>query len=247
MASSISDQTSPDSINHRDKAVNARIIRAGGWLFRRRTVIPVPIAAAVLLIPARAARLPWVVIAGVVVTLAGEALRLSAVHRIGVISRTRSERLGPLVDTGPFAVVRNPLYVGNIALWAGFALTAQLTWLVPLIAVLLAAEYHAIVRWEERLLETRMGEAYREYRARVPRWIPRLTSRGAGELMHHGGHGGHGEKKVQNPSSVSPVSSVVDSSQASKRFTWRDTLFSERGTLIAIAAAWMLLWLKARF
>ncbi len=77
-------------------------------------------------------------------------MRLWGVHHIGAISRTRSERLGPLVATGPFALVRNPLYVGNIALWVGFALTARLVWLAPVILVLLALEYHAIVRWEER-------------------------------------------------------------------------------------------------
>ena len=68
--------------------------------------------------------------------------------------------------------VRNPLYLGNIALWVGFAIAARLLWLAPIILVLLALEYHAIVRWEEPLLESRLGEAYRDYAARVPRWIP---------------------------------------------------------------------------
>jgi hypothetical protein len=31
-----------------------------------------------------------------------------------------------------------------------------------------------------------------------------------------------------------------------ERFSWRETLFSERGTLIAIAAGFFLLWLKLR-
>jgi protein-S-isoprenylcysteine O-methyltransferase Ste14 len=160
------------------------------------------------------------VLAGVLITVFGEGVRLWAVHHIGVISRTRSERLGPLVAGGPFAIVRNPLYLGNIALWAGFALAARLMWLAPLIVVLLGLEYHAIVRWEERLLESRLGDAYRNYAARVPRWIPHL---------HLGGHGGHRGKDVQ-----------VES------FTWNETLFSERGTLVAIAAGFFLLWLKAR-
>ena len=37
---------------------------------------------------------------------------------------------------------------------------------------MLGAAYHAIVRWEEELLEARLGEAYRAYAAQVPRWIP---------------------------------------------------------------------------
>src|SRR5258707_302242 len=90
------------------------------------------------------------------------------------MSRTRSERFGRLVASGPFAVVRTPLYVGKILLWVGFALTARLVWLAPVILILLALEYHAIVRWEEALLETRLGPAYRDYAARVPRWVPSL-------------------------------------------------------------------------
>jgi len=49
-------------------------------------------------------------------------------QRVGRASHRRHltdphDRLGPLVDSGPFAIVRNPLYVGNIMLWVGFALT----------------------------------------------------------------------------------------------------------------------------
>jgi protein-S-isoprenylcysteine O-methyltransferase Ste14 len=229
MASSISDQTSPDSINQSDTSVNEPGIRVGGWLFRHRTMIPLPLAAAVLLLRVGEAHPSTLLIAiGVAITAAGETIRLWAVHHIGVISRTRSERLGPLVDSGPFALVRNPLYLGNIALWAGFAITARLLWLAPLIVLLLAFEYHAIVRWEERLLEARMGAPYRDYQARVPRWIPRA-------------------RLTPSRYRSEGAAAVPRSATASAKRDWRDTLFSERGTLIAMAAGYALLWLKARF
>ena len=114
---------------------------------------------------------------GALVVAAGEALRLWAVHHIGSISRTRSDRLGPLVSSGPFAFIRNPLYVGNILVWVGVAIAAQLVWFAPVAIVLLALEYHAIVRWEEGLLAERIGEPYRQYLARVPRWLPSLSTR----------------------------------------------------------------------
>src|SRR3954464_7670959 len=141
------------------------ITRIGGWLFRQRSWLPLPIAAALLLLPAGSSiafstRLLW---SGVLIVVAGEMLRLWAVHHIGVISRTRSDRLGPLVASGPFGVSRNPLYLGNIAIWVGCALTARLLWLAPLVLLLLLAEYHAIVRWEEALLQMRYGDMYREY------------------------------------------------------------------------------------
>jgi hypothetical protein len=45
----------------------------------------------------------------------------------------------------------------------------------------------------------------------------------------------------RNPSAVSALSAVKPQS-----FSWGDTIFSERGTLLAIAAGYLLLWLKAR-
>jgi protein-S-isoprenylcysteine O-methyltransferase Ste14 len=189
----------------------------GGWLFRHRTIIPVPLALAILLLRVgEKPPDPWLIGGGVVLTLIGEGVRLWAVCHIGAISRTRSERLGPLIAAGPFAIVRNPLYLGNIALWAGFAIAARMPWLAAVIVVLLGFEYHAIVRWEEQLLEARYGDEYRVYAERVPRWMP-------------GGHrGDRGLRRGQ------------------VTFTWRETLFSERGTLIAMAVGYVLLWLKLR-
>jgi len=209
--------------------------RLGGWLFRHRTAIALPFAAAILGL--RAGQAPpsaALIAAGVAVTLVGELLRLWGVHHIGAISRTRADRLGPLVSSGPFARVRNPLYLGNIAIWVGFALTARLVWLAPIIAILLFLEYHAIVRWEEQLLEDRLGDGYRTYKSRVPRWAPRLLNRGARR--------DRGEKNVQDISAVSAVSAVTTGGQS-----WKATLFSERGTLLAIGAGYLLLWLTARF
>lgn len=198
-------QQDPDSLS-----------RIGGWLFKHRSSLPLPLVAALLLVPAPTSGLGtwdgWP-FAGVPVVLGGELLRLWGVHHIGVISRTRSDRLGPLIDSGPFAHVRNPLYLGNILLWLGFAMSARLLWLAPLVVGLLALEYHAIVRWEERLLESRIGERYRQYMKRVPRWIPNPTGRS---------------------------NATYDAA-----FSWQDTLFSERGTLIAIVAGYALLAVKS--
>ncbi|MGE0448335.1 MAG: isoprenylcysteine carboxylmethyltransferase family protein [Vicinamibacterales bacterium] len=190
--------------------------RIGGWLFRHRTSLPLPVVAILLLVPPeRNGPSTWTLLplAGAIVVTAGELLRLWGVHHIGVISRTRTDRLGPLIDSGPFGLVRNPLYLGNLLIWAGFAASARLLWLLPAVVGGMALAYHAIVRWEERLLESRIGESYRRYTTRVPRWIPRVAAPPA--------------------------------TPASNGFTWRETLFSERGTLIAIAAGYGLLAAKA--
>jgi protein-S-isoprenylcysteine O-methyltransferase Ste14 len=181
------------------------IVRMGGWLFKQRSWLPLPVALALVFLPAPSFTSPFLVWGGVALVASGELLRLWAVRHIGVVSRTRSERLGPLVATGPFARLRNPLYVGNIGLWVGFAASAGLIWLIPPIALLLACEYHAIVRWEERLLEERPATPYREHAARVPRWRPLIA--------------GHSQ-----------------SSRLTSKLSLARTLFSERGTLMAIVA-----------
>jgi protein-S-isoprenylcysteine O-methyltransferase Ste14 len=194
-----------------------RLATLGGWLFKKRTSIPLPIVLALLIIPAPSMaplRATGLVASGAVIVALGELLRLWGVHHIGVISRTRSDRLGPLIDTGPFSLVRNPLYLGNILLWLGFALSARLVWLAPLVGLLLAFEYHAIVRWEERLLESRLGPAYLTYMQRVPRWVPLLG----------------------------PPTALAGAA----RFSWGETFLSERGTLVAIAAGYALLVVKHR-
>ena len=193
-------------------------VQTGGWLFRQRTWLPLPLAFALLLVRVGQAPPSWFLIAsGCAAIGLGEALRLWAVHHIGAISRTRGDRLGPVISTGPFGVVRNPLYIGNLALWIGFALTARLVWMAPIILIVLGLEYHAIVRWEETLLESRRGDEYRRYAALVPRWIPSVRS---------------------------PAARPRSSWQAT---SWRATLFSERGTLIAIAVGFALLWAKSRW
>jgi protein-S-isoprenylcysteine O-methyltransferase Ste14 len=189
-------------------------------LFRRRTIIPLPLALAVLLTPNNITQGPAVLAGGLLLVAVGEGVRLWGVHHIGVISRTRSDRLGPLVSSGPFAFVRNPLYLGNIALWAGFAVTAGLVWLAPLFVVVLGFEYHAIVRWEEGLLDARLGADYRHYARRVPRWLPQWPSNAA----------------APEPVRAAPTAP----------FSWRETTYSERGTLVAIVVGCLFLWLKAR-
>jgi protein-S-isoprenylcysteine O-methyltransferase Ste14 len=77
-----------------------------------------------------------------------------------------------LLARGPYAHTRNPMYVGELALWLGWAV-----WLgSPLIAVaaaLLFAAMQRLIRREERDLQTEFGDAYRSYAAAVPRWLAR--------------------------------------------------------------------------
>lgn len=215
------------------------IVRIGGWLFKQRSWLPVPIVVALLAVPAPS-RSVAVVVAGVALVALGEALRLWAVHHIGVISRTRAERLGPLISTGPFGHVRNPLYLGNIALWLGFTISARLLWLVPVVALLLILEYHAIVRWEEGLLSSRMGAPYQQYLHAVSRWIPMLrpVSIAPGDTPIST------TPTTSTSATTSTTSTGAGTARATSRYSWRDTLASERSTLVAVVVGYALLWIK---
>lgn len=75
-----------------------------------------------------------------------------------------------LVTTGPYAVSRNPMYVAWTALYAGVALAANAIWPLVLLPAVAAAT-HVVVRREERRLEAAFGEAYRDYRDDVSRYL----------------------------------------------------------------------------
>lgn len=153
---------------------------------------------------------------GLLIIAVGEALRLLAVGHIGLPSRTRAEGVGTLVRSGPYAWVRNPLYLGNILLFTGLG---TVLWPSALLAApLLAVHYQLIVRWEESNIAARLGDPYRRYLDEVPRWLPRAPARGG----------------------VGPgPARFVGTWSASK------ALRSERSTLIAIGGVLLLLCMRA--
>lgn len=76
-----------------------------------------------------------------------------------------------LVTTGPFALCRNPMYLGHIIFLIGLALVFESV-LGALIAAGTAVWLHLRVRRDERCLLERFGQSYVEYGGRVRRWIP---------------------------------------------------------------------------
>ena len=76
-----------------------------------------------------------------------------------------------IVTDGPFRFTRNPLYVGGSLAYIGLCLFFNLVWGLILMLPMLVLLNWGIVRREEAYLERKFGEAYRAYKARVPRWI----------------------------------------------------------------------------
>jgi protein-S-isoprenylcysteine O-methyltransferase Ste14 len=82
-----------------------------------------------------------------------------------------------LVTSGPFALVRHPLYDSILLLWIGGAL-ALLSPVLAVVAVALAPAIHARAVAEERLLASHFGREWSAYSARVPMFVPRLRRNG---------------------------------------------------------------------
>ena len=180
--------------------------RMGEWFFRNRGFTPVPVVAVFLI---AAAPTWWTVAAGFPVALLGEGLRAWSVAYAGLGTRGRTIGAEELVRWGPYAHVRNPIYVANFLLCLGFAVMAGFavpTWRAAVgsaCVVLFAFQYACIVRAEERWLGARFGGAFEEFRREVPRWFPR-------------------------PAAVGPP--------APGRPRWREAIRSERDTALGIAA-----------
>lgn len=84
---------------------------------------------------------------------------------------------GPFVEEGPYRYSRNPQYVGDIALPAGYILLTNS--LALLLTGLLAIGWFALAPFaEEPWLRARFGRAYEEYLEKVPRFLGKGFSPG---------------------------------------------------------------------
>lgn len=153
------------------RAEQTTAARVGAWLFRYRGFLPVPFILVPLLVPGEQTTRGWLIAA--LFILAGEVFRMMGVAAAGTVTRRRSRDVQRLVTYGIFSWMRNPLYVGNLLIWAGFVIGSGVLWFLPIAIVLFAIEYTLIVRYEEGVLESIFGEEYLAYKQRTPRWFPR--------------------------------------------------------------------------
>ena len=76
-----------------------------------------------------------------------------------------------LVTRGPFRYSRNPIYVSDWFVYAGAMLLLHTAWPLLLAPLVFLVIRHMVIAHEERHLEARFGDEYRDYKARVPRWL----------------------------------------------------------------------------
>jgi len=132
--------------------------------------------------------------AGLPIAFAGELLRCWAVGYSGATTRGDMVEAPKLVTAGPYAYVRNPLYLANFVTAAGFALAftgknstlARLSLMAASLGTMFAV-YAAIVPHEERFLHEKFGEDFERYCERVPAVVPQLEPMPDGQGVWNAG------------------------------------------------------------
>jgi protein-S-isoprenylcysteine O-methyltransferase Ste14 len=76
-----------------------------------------------------------------------------------------------LVTDGPFRFRRNPIYIGDVLILLGLAQLTHNVWFVILAPLFALAIFKLAILPEERHLEERFGQAYRDYKDRTRRWF----------------------------------------------------------------------------
>lgn len=76
-----------------------------------------------------------------------------------------------LVTSGPFAISRNPIYLGNTLVLIGLGVTLENVWFLPAAMAAAWAVTVLAIRREEAHLAARFGATWDDYAGRVPRWF----------------------------------------------------------------------------
>jgi len=150
-------------------------LKLGELLFKSRGYTPLPflLVALIFAIPNI-----YYIIFGLLMILLGEFMRLWGVSYAGAATRTREAGAPELVSNGPFAYVRNPLYIGNILIYVGSIVLSGVwfPYLAIIVFLFFYFQYTFIISHEEEKLEELFKDSYKDYKKAVPRFFPKFTA-----------------------------------------------------------------------
>jgi protein-S-isoprenylcysteine O-methyltransferase Ste14 len=160
-------------------------VREEGMSSRARHLVPLFIAAWLLFIDDRAAgsllgeavapREPWMAQVGLALLLAGLLFALWARRTIGTnwSGTVTVKESHELVQAGPYALARHPIYTGLLLGFLGTAIAID-AWRGVLALVLATAAFLRKMRTEEAFMVDTFGDEYVAYRARTAALVPWL-------------------------------------------------------------------------
>jgi len=121
--------------------------------------------------------------AGIAIAIAGGALAVSCIVSFALIGGGTPAPFDPprrLVVRGPYAVVRNPMYIGAGLALGGAAIFYESLALLSYDAAFILVTHLFVVMYEEPTLRRLFGAEYESYCRRVGRWWPRRAKRARG-------------------------------------------------------------------
>ena len=192
---------------------NNALQKLRAWAFKQRGGIWTVLFLVILVL---ARPLPGRIVPGLILVLLGQLLRFWGA---GCITLYRGEEVKAqrLATWGPYALVRNPLYVANGLLGLG---CAWMSGNVP--TLVFATAFYVlygvlIVPHEEAFLARKFGQEYEDYKKRVGRFVPKNFSR---EALSHVGAGGYDASILLKSEIHSLLVTVVGTALILSRLWW---------------------------
>ena len=159
--------------------------RSGQWLFRWRSYMPlIPLVVTLLALGdfryprgSHALNEQWDVLC-LLISLSGLWIRALVIGYAPAGTSGRNTKQGQIAETvnqtGMYALVRHPLYVGNYLMWLGILLIPLNAWVAVVVSMFYWLYYERIMFAEEEYLRGKFGEEYVRWAERTPAFLPRL-------------------------------------------------------------------------
>jgi protein-S-isoprenylcysteine O-methyltransferase Ste14 len=151
------------------------IIRLGNILFHYRNFL-FPLFYAALFIPSGVifSEDKWAMAAGALIIASGIMIRGMTIGLVYIIRGGRNRQIyaEDLVTGGMYSLCRNPMYLGNILLIAGFGIFANSLLFSAVFTPLFILFYYLIIRAEENFLLGKFGDRFNDYKASTNALFP---------------------------------------------------------------------------
>jgi protein-S-isoprenylcysteine O-methyltransferase Ste14 len=121
----------------------------------------------ILLYTATAEPARWLLAIGLPLAIIGQLIRL---HASGFVLKNKE-----LATNGPYALMRHPLYTGNIVLVTGFAVANARWWGLPVAALFFWFYYPPAIDYEDRKLHRLFGDTWERWARETPALLPRVS------------------------------------------------------------------------
>jgi len=149
----------------------------GDFLFKYRSYFPLLLLVfGLIMIVLGKGSQTWLEDPAIFVSLLGLVIRVSAVGYSGKHTSGRNTDQGQVAEMlntrGLYSIIRNPLYVGNYFMWLGIAMLTCNLWFIGIFTLIFWIYYERIVFAEEAFLREKFGDAYLQWAAITPIFIP---------------------------------------------------------------------------